>query len=193
VISKKWMDEGEVFTLMPGPAGSPTILTLMQIDRVKILVNIPESALPHIKNGLEAQVKVDILPDKVFHGLISRIYPVIDPASRTFQAEINLDNRSGNLYPGMFARIRLNLGSDLVIAVPRSTLIRQTGSNIFYGFVVKDNTAERREIVPGQRFDELVEIKSGLLEGEPIVIEGLYLLKNGSRVKVVSTHTEKQN
>ena len=193
VISKKWMNEGEVFTLMPGPAGSPTILTLMQIDRVKILISIPESELPRIKNGLEAQVKVDILPDKVFHGVISRIDPAIDPASRTFQAEIKLDNRSGDLHPGMFARVRVNLGSDRVVAVPRSTLIRQTGSNILYGFVIKNSTAERREIVPGQRFDDLVEIKRGLLEGEPIVIEGLYQVKNGSKVKVVTTNTEEQN
>ncbi len=184
VISTKWMDEGEVFTLMPGPAGSPTILTLIQIDRVKILINIPESELLHIANGLQAVVTVDILPDKVFKGTISRIDPTIDPASRTFQAEIKLNNSSGELHPGMFARVRVHIGSQRVVAVPRTALIRQTGSNIYYGFIIKGNLADRRVMKPGQRFDDLIEIVEGVQPDELIVIEGQYALKNGSKVQV---------
>ena len=193
VISSKWMDEGEVFTLMPGPAGSPTILTLMQTDRVKILITISESELPQIKNGLKAQVKVDILPDKIFYGTISRIDPAVDPITRTFQAEIKLDNKSGELYPGMFARVQVNVGKEQIVAVPRATLIRQTGSNIFYTFTIKDSVAERREVIPGQRFDDLIEIKGGLQVEEPVVIEGLYLLKNGTKVKIIPTTPQQQN
>ncbi len=185
VISTKWMDEGEVFTLMLGPAGSPTILTLIQTDRVKIRVNIPESELTHIRNGLTALVTVDILPGKTYHGVISRIDPAIDPASRTFQAEIKLNNTSGELRAGMFARAAVQTGNAQVVAVPRSVLIRQTGTNKFYGFVINQNTAERRRITPGQHIDDLIEIKDGLQAGEVVVIEGQYLLKNGTKVQII--------
>lgn len=184
VITKKWMDEGEVFTLMPGAAGSPTILTLMQINPLKILVSVPESDFSRLKKGMAANVRVDILPNRVFHGEIYRSDPAIDPATRTFGIDIKVPNEDKTLRPGMFARVTVHLGKMEIVAVPRAALIRQPGTSQYYCFVVKDSIARRREIARGKTYNELVEIKSGVKPGEQIVLQGQYLLKDGSKVKI---------
>ncbi|HFE63759.1 MAG TPA: efflux RND transporter periplasmic adaptor subunit [Caldithrix sp.] len=192
LITTKWMDEGEVFTLMPGAAGSPTILTLMQINPIKISINIPESDFSSIALGQTAEMKVDVIPGRVFHGKVSRIDPAIDPMTRTFGAEIKINNAGEILRPGMFCRVSILIGSENVVAVPREALIRQLGTSKYYAFVVENGIAKRRNVKLGRRFDELFEIKSGLRDGDAIVIEGQYLLKDGMQVNVNNSTAMKQ-
>ena len=192
LITTKWMNEGDVFTLMPGAAGSPTILTLMQFNPVKILINIPERDISSISMGQKAMVRVDVIPNQVFQGEITRIDPAIDPMTRTFGAEIKVENPQQILRPGMFSRVSIFVGRENIVAVPREALIRQLGTSHYYAFVVQNGIAKRRNVKLGQRFDELFEIKSGLNVGEAIVIEGQYLLKDGMQVNVTSSTGMKQ-
>jgi len=187
VVTTRWMNEGEVFTLIPGAAGPPAILTLMQINPVKIIVNVSESDFARIRKGMLAKIRVDVLPDLIFKGKISRLDPAIDPLSRTFGIEITVSNDREILRPGMFARVSILLGKEKVLAVPRSTLIRQVGTSSYYGFVVQKGVAHRREVKRGKTFDYLIEVLQGLQEGEQIVIEGQYRLKDGSKVSIVKT------
>lgn len=185
LITNRWMDEGEVFVLMPGQTGSPAILTLMQINPAKITIRTPESDINKIKIDQPAEVKVDILPNRVFHGKISRIDPAIDPLSRTFGAEIKVENQDESLRPGMFARVSVFAGKETILAVPRSALIRQIGTGKYYAFVVENGVAKRKDVRIGSVYDELIEIREGLNENDQVVIEGQYRLKNGMQVKVV--------
>ncbi len=184
VITAKQMNEGEVFLMMPGKFGSPSIVTIMQIDRLKVMVNVTESDFPDIKLGMPAEVTVDIYPGRTFTGEISRIDPVINDYSRTFAVEIKVDNPTKVLRPGMFARVKITVGEEEVLVVPRSALIRQMGSNAYYCFIVENGRASRREVKLGDFFDELVEIKEGLQDGDQIVVKGQYRLKDGVPVKL---------
>jgi len=187
VVSTRWMNEGEVFTLIPGAAGPPAILTLMQLNPVKIKVNVSESDFSRIHLGMPAEIRVDVLPNQQFSGKVSRIDPAIDPLSRTFSIEITVPNEKEILRPGMFARVSILVGKETVVAVPRSTLIRQVGTSHYYGFVVQNGIAHRRDIKRGATFNHLIEVLDGLQEGEQIVIEGQYRLKDGSKVSVQET------
>lgn len=186
LITTRWMDEGEVFILMPGQAGSPTILTLMQMNPVKISVRIAESDFRKVRPRQKCKITVDVLGEQFFEGEILRVDPAIDPLSRTFGAEIRVDNPQELLRPGMYARVSIETGAERILAVPRAALIRQIGTGNYYAFVVQDEVAVRRDLQVGSIFDEFVEVRNGLRENEQVVIEGQYLLKDGIPVHIAS-------
>ncbi len=187
IISRKWMNEGEVFLLFPGAAGLPAILTLMQINPVKITVNVAEQDFPQVHLNTPAEIRVDVLPGKVFQGKVRRLDPTIDPMTRTFGVEIQIPNPEETLRPGMFARVTLFVGKDTIVAVPQSALIHQTGTGNYFAYVVENGVAHRRDVALGSRYDNLVEITQGIRPGDKIVISGQYRLKEGTKVTIVPT------
>ena len=76
------------------------------------------------------------------------------------------------------------IGEEKITAVPRSAILRMAASNVFYAFVIENNTAKRVTITKGEEYDEIVEIKSGLNAGNVLVTTGQGMLKDDSRVKI---------
>lgn len=184
VVTAKRLNEGEVFLLAPGGVGAPTIVSLMQINPLKLILNVSESNLKDVKLNQTVEIKSDIFPDESFRGTISRINPAINPSSRTFEVEVKIPNPNETLKPGMYVRAKILIGKTEGIIVNRSAALKQLGSTAYYGFIVKDNTAKRVELTLGKEFDSLVEITSGLNEGDYLVTRGQGLLKDGSKVEI---------
>ncbi|MEP0862564.1 MAG: efflux RND transporter periplasmic adaptor subunit [Ignavibacterium sp.] len=184
VVTAKRLNEGEVFLLAPGGVGAPTIVSLMQINPLKLILNVSESNLRDVKVGQTVEIKSDIFPNETFKGNISRINAAINPASRTFEVEVKIPNPNEKLKPGMYVRAKILIGKTEGIIVNRSAALKQLGSTAYYGFIVKDNTAKRVELTLGKEFDSLVEITSGLNEGDYLVTRGQGLLKDGSKVEI---------
>ncbi|MCK4511300.1 efflux RND transporter periplasmic adaptor subunit, partial [bacterium] len=109
VITERFFDEGEVFTLMPVATPKPAILELSNIDEVKILVEVAAKERPLARVGLPAEVTVDAYPRRIFRGTLKRIDPGLDRMSRTSTADIIIANPAGDLMPGMFADVELTL------------------------------------------------------------------------------------
>ncbi len=188
IITAKRMNEGEVFILAPSAQGAPSIINIMQIDFLKVLVNIPESDFPLVRLNQSATIQVDIYPDKIFTGIVSRVDPSINPVTRTFTVEIKIPNTNKILRPGMFSRVKIKTGEFESIFIPRSALIKQLGSNIFYVYIAENDTAKRKDVKLGLEINEWVEIKSGLNPEDQLIIKGLGRLKNGSPIKIVGTN-----
>lgn len=188
VITSKRMNEGEVFLLMPGAGGAPAIVTIMQLNPLKVLVNVTESDFPIIKIGQTANLKVDIYPDQTFSGVVSRVDPTINPATRTFVVEIKVPNDKRILRPGMFARVSIKTGEIEAVIAPRSALLKQIGSNIMYCFIIEGEQSRRREVKIGKEMDEIVEITSGLNVGDKLIIKGQGKVKDGNRVQIVNSN-----
>lgn len=184
VITAKRLNDGEVFLLAPGGVGSPTIVSLMQINPLKLILNVSESNLRDIKLNQTVEIKSDIFPNEIIKGTISRINPAVNPASRTFEVEVKIPNPNEKLKPGMYVRAKILIGNTQGIIVNRSAALKQLGSTAYYGFIVKDNTAKRVELTLGKEFDSMVEITSGLNEGDYLVTRGQGLLKDGSKVDI---------
>jgi RND family efflux transporter MFP subunit len=109
VISGKYFEAGEMYSGAPLPQiGKAAIVSLVQIEKLKAIVPVSEVYFPMIKKGMETSVKSDLYRDKSIMGKIFNIYPTIDATSRTFNIEIQIDNREGLLRPGMFNRITIN-------------------------------------------------------------------------------------
>ncbi|GAB4292034.1 MAG: efflux RND transporter periplasmic adaptor subunit [Ignavibacteriaceae bacterium] len=184
VVTAKRLNDGEVFLLAPGGAAAPTIVSLMQINPLKLILNVSENNLKDVKLNQTVEIKSDIFPDEIYKGNISRINPVLNPASRTFEVEVRIPNPNEKLKPGMFVRAKILIGKSEGIIINRSAALKQLGSTAYYGFIVKDNLAKRVELTLGKEFDSQVEITSGLNEGDYLVTRGQGLLKDGNEVEI---------
>jgi membrane fusion protein, multidrug efflux system len=186
IITGKYLEDGELYSGAPGMSGKAAVVTLMQINPVKIIVSISEQNYPLIKKGMQARVTADVYPDREFEGRIFRIHPTINPMSRTFNAEISIPNGTELLRPGMFARVYIDMGEVEAFVVPSSSVLVQEGTNERFIFVADGNVASRRVVKPGKRFDDKVEIAEGDLKvGDNLVIDGQARLTDGLIIEIV--------
>ena len=186
VITGRYLENGELYSGAPTASGKAAVVTLMQINPVKVIVSISEHYFPLIKTGMKARITVDVYPDKEFTGRIFRVHPTIDPMSRTFRAEVEIPNGSEILKPGMFARVYIDMGEVETVFVPAQAVMVQEGTNIRYIFVAQGDQAVRKDVVPGKRFNEMVEITGETLkEGESLITEGQSRLVNGQKIEIV--------
>lgn len=185
IITGKYLEDGELYSGAPGMSGKSAVVTLMQINPVKIIVSISERYFPLIKNGMKVRVTADVYPDKQFEGTIFRVHPTIDAMSRSFRAEVRINNGNEQLRPGMFARAFIDMGQEEAIVVPANAVLLQEGTNERYIFVLENGFAVRKTVTLGQRFDDRFEIAGGdLKEGDNLITEGQARLNNGQKVSV---------
>jgi RND family efflux transporter MFP subunit len=185
IITGKYLEDGELYSGAPSSSGKSAVVTLMQINPVKIIVSVSEQYFPLIKRGMQARVTADVYPDREFEGTIFRVHPTINPMSRTFSAEITIPNGKELLRPGMFARVYIDMGEVDAFVVPSNAVLIQEGTNDRYIFVVEGNVASRHLVKLGKRFDDKVEIAEGdLKEGDNLVVDGQARLTNGLTVEV---------
>ncbi len=187
VITGKYYNDGELFSPSPNtPVGKAALVSMIQIDPVKLMVNLSEKELPLIKKGMKARVTTDVYPGESFEGTIFRIHPTIYAATRTFTVEVKVPNKKGELAPGMFARVDLKLGEREALIVPAIAVLQQSGTNERYVMLNENGTARRAVVKIISRHDDQLEIASPLIKGgESLIFAGQNNLENGSPVKVV--------
>ena len=185
IITGKYLEDGELYSGAPGMSGKSAVVTLMQINPVKIEISISEQYFPLIKNGMKVNLSADVYPDRKFEGTVFRVHPTIDPMSRSFRAEVRIANGSELLRPGMFARSFIDMGKEEAIVVPANAVLLQEGTNERYVFVEENGIAIRKTVTLGQRFDDRFEIADGnLKEGESLIVEGQARLNNNQKVEI---------
>ena len=136
---------------------------------------------------MNATVTSDLYPDKIIPGQIMRVYPTIDPATRTFTVETKIANKQELLRPGMFCRVSLDLGEQMALVVPAIAVLKTQGSNERYVFLEENGIARRVVVNIGKRFDDKLELLSDeVKEGSNLIISGQARLVNGDRVKIVT-------
>lgn len=192
VITGKYFNDRENFTGMAPQLGVSAIVTLMQIAELKVEVHISERYFPIITPGMEAQLQTNIYPDQLFTGIVKTISPVIDAATKTFMVELHIPNPQQKLRPGMFGRVSINFGSGQVLAVPSHALLKQDGTNTRYIFVYDDGVARRIDVIPGKRYNDIIEISGEeLSEGMLLITAGHVALTHGDAVRTsITTNTD---
>jgi RND family efflux transporter MFP subunit len=188
VITGKYFENGEMFGGAPNTsAGKAAVVTLMQVNPVKAIVNISEQFIPLVDAGMEAILLADVYPDTEFEGKVSLVHPTVDPMARSFKIEITVPNSNSKLRPGMFVRVSMFLGEDRAFIVPANTVLQQEGTNLRYIFIEKNGIAIRHNVEIGKRYDEKVEIiTDAVSEGDKLIVEGQTKLDNNDKVEVVS-------
>lgn len=180
VIAKRFIDAGELIATSMTP-----IATIVDIKKVKISVYVNEEDFALIKPGLPAKILVDAYPDRIFEGKVSKVGSIIDASSRKLEAEITVDNGDAALRPGMFARVELAVASKADVPIIQYDYALKDLDG-YYVFVLEGDIAKKRYIKPGLINGELMEVVSGLSEGEMIVSFGQKRLKDGDKVEVAT-------
>lgn len=180
VVTARNYDVGDMFT------GQLPLLTVMQINPVKLKINISESFYSKIKVGMQVDVKVDVFENETFPAKVSLIYPVIDERTRTFTVELKLSNPGSKVRPGMFARVNMNFGTVKHVVVPDRSVVKQSGSGSRFVFVYNDGKVKYTQIELGRRIGNEYELLSGVNNGDQIVVSGLNKLQDGMEVEVVT-------
>lgn len=188
VITGKYYNDGELYSPTPNtPTGKAALISMMQVDPVKVMVNLSETYLPLVKVGMEATVTTDVYPDATFQGAVFRIHPTVSAATRTFAAEVKVPNRQGKLAPGMFARVSLKLGEGDALIVPSVAVLKRSGTNERYIMLHENGKAKRVTVVIVSRHDDQLEIESAELQGgEELIYTGHTDLESGDPVNVVT-------
>jgi RND family efflux transporter MFP subunit len=160
------------------------LFQIVNMDTVEIEVSVPEKRIAEVRPGLPAEIAVVSYPQRVFHGAVSRLRPVVDPASRTLEVRIRVPNAGYLLRPGMFAEARIVLRSrEGAVLVPMAGFVDKQGRQAV--FVVHDGTV--RQVEPRIAFfdGEQAVIDSGVAAGDRIVVIGQQNLSDGDPVSVV--------
>lgn len=186
VVTGRYNEVGDLFSMSPNADGGVGILQVMQMNPLKAYVYVSEQYFPQVYMGMPVKVVAEIYPDKEFEGKVSRIAPSINPATRTFEVEITVQNPSMSLRPGMYARTIFNMGEVDGVTVQDTAVQRQTGTNDKYVYVVKDGIVDKRFITTGRQTGDRIEVTSGLEAGETVVIAGASKLLGGMKVNVVN-------
>ena len=160
-----------------------TVFKLVDNSRLEARLNVPERDIELLRAGQPVTLEVDALPGKTFEGTISRIAPMIDPGSGTFQVICSFDG-GGLLQAGMFGRTRINYDQrPNALAIPRSALLEDGGAPAVY--TVRAGKAARVPLQLGFTEGEWVEVREGLREGDAVVVAGKAALREGSAVQVI--------
>ena len=184
VIASKNAEVGDVINPMMGGSfggGASGVLTLMDYATIKLAVAISSEDIGRIRKGQEAVLKVGSLPDREFRGVVRVVNLTADPQTKKFGVEVHVANPDAALRPGTFGDLVFEVQShENALVVPQTAILE--GSYVFVSVAGK---AVRKTVALGIQNTTMIEILSGLADGEPVIAEGNYGLEEGAPVQVL--------
>jgi len=177
VIGARYVSPGQVISR------TTSLSLLVDLDPVKVEVNVPERFLGQLQIGQELELSVAAFPNQKFRGKVFFIAPDIDPSTRTALVKAQIANPQHELKPGMFANLDLTLKvRDEAVVIPEAALVL-TQDKTSVWVVGPDDTVQPRPVTVGLRMPGLVEITRGLQGGEKVITEGVQKVMPGAKVK----------
>jgi len=196
IIGKRYYETGDMAT------PSMPLVSIVQMDRVKITFDATEEDLARLALGQPAGVTVKTYPDRIFEGNVSKISPVLDAVTRMAEVEVLLENPGHLLKPGMYAQAQITTGVlKETIIVPRHAVVENTslerigGEDVvvknFFAFVVDSSRAVQRKLEVYYMNHQYLAVSGGISIGEKLVIVGQNMLRDGAAVAIV--HEERDS
>jgi len=190
-VTWRYADTGTLIQAGTSNAGSAPVVKVAEVDTLRLRLPVPESLAPYIRVGNPASVYVDAIA-KTFQGTVTRSSGALDPATRTMQVEIDVRNKTGELAPGMYAQITLHVAhSGESLTAPLQS-VDQTATQPFVLLVDPANKVQKRNVRIGISTAKLVEILSGVKEGDRIIAANLSTYQPGQLVSPKQTSTGTQ-
>jgi len=150
-------------------------------DALIAYLHVPQRDLAHYGVGMRARLILDAIPDERFEGTVSRISPRIDPVTGTFRVTLAVDGSTGDLRPGMFARVEVvyETRSNALLVPAAAVLAEDEVRSIF---VVEDGVARRRSVGLGLSSEDQIEVINGLQGDERVIVVGQNAVSDGTPV-----------
>lgn len=172
--------------ISPGDYVQPgrDLINLEDLSVLKVDFNVPETLFSRVAVGQPVEVLVDAFPGQTFPGQIYSIDPRVDEVSRTVPVRARVPNPEVKLRPGMFANLRVILGVvDRALLIPEEAIVPHQDKGLV--FRVVDGQARQTEVKLGSRERGVVQIVSGLAEGDTVVRAGLQKIRDGVPVQAL--------
>ncbi|MGO8930123.1 MAG: efflux RND transporter periplasmic adaptor subunit [Limisphaerales bacterium] len=185
MITARFVDPGAF--IAAATAGSTpqsaALVTLMDYSRVRVQVFVPEAEVPFIKNGVPAQLTVEELPGRTFPGAVTRFAHALDEATKTMLTELEIPNPSGDLRPGAYASVRLEVEHkpDALLVPVQALMVEKAGASVF---TVTDAKAKKTSVQTGFNDGVNVELLNVKLD-QPVILVGKQTLTDGQPVNPV--------
>ncbi len=182
VVASKNAEVGDVINpLMGGFSPTSGVLTLMDFSRIKIEIDVSLQDVSRIKKGQAAFLRVDAFPDRVFPGRVSVVNPTAEASTKKFGVQVTAENQELILKPNTFGEVTLELTShEDALVIPQKAVLENK-----YVFVAQeDKTVVRKEVFLGLQNTDMVEVTSGIEEGDLVVVEGNYGLEDGAKIEI---------
>ena len=177
VISALNVREGMYITPMTD------VMTIANLDRVWLLAEVFERQADWVRIGQNADATLPSMPGQVLKGKVDYIYPDLDAKTRTLRVRLRFENPDGKLMPKMYAHVTIQSEPvQDVLNIPREALIRDGGEQRVI-LALGDGRFRARPVVAGIESGDRVEIKSGLAEGDTVVVSAQFLIDSESSLK----------
>lgn len=193
IIDDVIKDQGTVVS--PGPGSE--VFRIVNLSDMYIEVDVPETYLGGITEGKEAIVYFPVLGDTV-RTKIRQTGNFINPNNRAFSVEIPVPNTNGNIKPNLSAKVNLNdYSSDVAIVIPQG-IISENAEGDQYVYIAKKSGQEnhavvhRQIITTGKTQGSVVEVLSGIADGDVLIKEGARSVKDGQNVQILNSETDEQ-
>lgn len=164
---------------------SNALAVIGSLQDLEIRVKVSEKYSSYLKVGLPAYVSLVSAPEEHFTARIASISPVVNPASRTQEVTLVLDQQDSRIKPGMFAQVRLVIIEEKDTFVVPLEAIRSYNDDSAVFVVAADNTAYRKLVTTGVSNDNDIQIVSGLIQGDQVIVAGS--VTEGMKVRVAGT------
>ncbi len=181
LVASKNAQVGDVINPMMGGFGAPSgVVTLVDDSRIKVVVEVAPSDIARLQRGRPAILRVVEGEAKEYAGTIAMINASADSLSKKFRIEILVDNAGRSIRTGTFGAVIFEVQShENALAVPQKAVL---GGN--YVFVAEAGRAVKKQVALGLKNTTMIEVLSGLREGEAVIVEGNYGLIEGSPVEI---------
>ena len=158
------------------------LYTIAGLNKLWILADIYEYELPYITIGEQAIISLSYLPNQTFSAKISFINPTVDPQTRTVKVRFEITNPHGQLKPGMYSNVELNIPLGKHLVVPQNAILL-TGERAVIFIYLGNGKIEWRNVKLGIRSGDWIEILQGVKEGEQVITSANFLLDAESQLK----------
>jgi RND family efflux transporter MFP subunit len=184
VVTARNTDIGALITGgVSAGASANQLFRLASIARLRVFVSVPEASSGVVRDGASATLTADAYPGQVFTGVIARNANAIDPASRTLNVEVDVNNADGKLLPGAYVEVHFNVPAAAAnLSIPANTLLfRSQGLQVA---VVRNGKVALVPVRIAQDHGATVEVASGLTANDEIVLDPSDSIANGQQVTV---------
>jgi membrane fusion protein, multidrug efflux system len=184
VITYRNLQFSDVGTLVSSGSASSNqeILRVSQLQPLRIVVNVPQSYAPEIRLNQSADLAIDEFPGRVFPARVMSTSASVDPATRTMLTILVVDNSSGELLPGMYAKVRFRLPHTVnVLRLPAEALMFRTEGPTA-AVVGVDHKIHLQRLTLGRDYGPEVEVTAGLAAGDQVVMNPTDAIQEGALV-----------
>ncbi|HSZ08231.1 MAG TPA: efflux RND transporter periplasmic adaptor subunit [Steroidobacteraceae bacterium] len=184
IVTSRDTDIGALINV--GAAGGAQLFVVSETSKLRIFVNVPQNYVPSVPSGTKATITVPEHPDKTYGGTVEDSAQAVNPSTGTTLMQIIVDNSAGELMPGDYASIHLQIaGAAHVLSVPSSALIFDA-KGLSIATVDANNRVMLKPVTIERDLGAIVELASGLSPDDRVIQNPLDGIANGTEVRLAA-------